>query len=106
MQASSAPPIFRAEVRLLSQMSLVAFSAGGLNQFDSMPAHWLYFETQRDILRSRVIAEQVVDRLRLAVAKPRASQPSSEAETAKPTASSRILSSYKLRFIGVPARLA
>ncbi len=83
MQASSAPPIFRAEVRLLSQMNLAAFSAGGLNQFDSVPAHWLYFETQRDILRSRVIAEQVVDRLQLAVAKPRRSQPSSENETSK-----------------------
>ena len=89
MMANSAPPIFRAEVRLLSQMNMAAFSAGGFNQFDSMPAHWLYFETQRDILRSRTIAEQVVDRLQLASAQPSAPPPSSgaalsETETSSP----------------------
>jgi succinoglycan biosynthesis transport protein ExoP len=65
MSALSAPPVYRGETRLLSQAS-AAGAVTGSPQFDPMPLHWLYFETQRNIIRSRSIAERVVDQLGLA----------------------------------------
>jgi polysaccharide biosynthesis transport protein len=72
MSAMSAPPVYRAEGRLLAQLS-VSNMSGGMSQFDPIPIHWLYFETQRDILGSRAVAEKVVDRLGLAEPSPKKS---------------------------------
>ena len=58
-------------------MNTAAFSAGGPISSDSMPAHWLYFETQRDDPEQD--HEQVADRLQLASAQPSAPPPSSGA---------------------------
>ncbi|MFT5173115.1 MAG: succinoglycan biosynthesis transport protein ExoP [Gammaproteobacteria bacterium] len=61
LNAISATPIYRAETRLLVRLGQQGIS--GAPQFDSAPLHWLYFETQTDIIRSRAVALLAVDKL-------------------------------------------
>ena len=61
VNALSATSIYRAETRLLIRFNQPNIS--NLQQFEATPLHWLYFETQADIIRSRAVAERVVDRL-------------------------------------------
>ena len=61
LNAISALPIYQAEARLLVRMGQQGIS--GAAQFDSAPMHWLYFETQTDIIRSRAVALLAADKL-------------------------------------------
>ena len=61
LNATSATPIYRAETRLLARLGQQGIS--GAPQFDSAPLHWLYFETQTDIIRSRAVALLAADKL-------------------------------------------
>lgn len=61
VNALSAISIYRAETRLLIKFNQPNIS--NLQQFEPTPLHWLFFETQADIIRSRAVAELVVDRL-------------------------------------------
>jgi capsular exopolysaccharide synthesis family protein len=59
--AVSATSIYRAQARLLVKFNLPNIS--NLQQFESTPMHWLFFETQADIIKSRAVAERVVERV-------------------------------------------
>ena len=61
--AASAPSVYRADARLLAQIN--AASVAGLTQFEPVPFHWLFFETQSDIILSRAVAASVVRQLEL-----------------------------------------
>ena len=61
LSAMRAVPLYRADARLLVRYAQPNVS--GLQQFDSTPMYWMFYETQVDILRSRAVAERVVDRL-------------------------------------------
>ena len=59
--AISATSIYRAEARLLVKFNMPNISS--VQQFEPTPMHWLFFETQADIIKSRAVAERAVDRL-------------------------------------------
>jgi len=83
LNALSTVPVYRAEVRLLVRMGPPATAAMG--QFDSAPLHWLFYQTQADIITSRAVAERVVDKLEAgtpAQATPVAEAPVAEAPAA------------------------
>jgi succinoglycan biosynthesis transport protein ExoP len=61
LNALSATSLFRAHARLLVKFDQPYISS--LQQFESTPMHWLYFETQSDIIKSRAVAERVVEQL-------------------------------------------
>lgn len=61
LNALSATSIYRAQARLLVKFDQPYISS--LQQFESTPMHWLYFETQSDIIKSRAVAERVVEHL-------------------------------------------
>lgn len=61
--AISATSIYRAQTRLLVKFDQPNISS--VQQFDPMPMHWLYFETQADIIKSRAVAERVIGLLGL-----------------------------------------
>ena len=63
LNALSATPIYRAEAKMLVKVN--QRNIGNVNQFESAPMQWLFYETQGDIIRSRLIAEKVVDLLNL-----------------------------------------
>ncbi len=63
MNALAAVPVYRAEAKLLIKVNQP--NIGNVYQFESPPMQWLFYETQGDIIRSRVIAEKVVDLLNL-----------------------------------------
>lgn len=58
-----ATSIYKAEARLLVEFSRPNIAS--MQQFDPMPMHWLFFETQADIIKSRSVAERVVGELGL-----------------------------------------
>lgn len=62
-EASSMPSIYRAEAKLL--VSFNQPSVAGVQQVEATPLYWHFYETQSDIIRSRVVAQGVVDRLGL-----------------------------------------
>lgn len=62
--ALSATSVYQAHARLLIRYNQPNISS--VQQFESTPLHWLYFETQSDIIKSRAVAERVVDRPDLA----------------------------------------
>lgn len=64
LNALSATSIYQAHARLLVKFNQPNIS--NVQQFESTPLHWLYFETQSDIIKSRAVAERVVDRPELA----------------------------------------
>ena len=64
LNALSATSLYQARARLLVKFNQPNIS--NLQQFESTPLHWLYFETQSDIIRSRAVAERVVERLKKA----------------------------------------
>ena len=81
LSALRAVPAYQADARLLVRFNQPNVS--GFQQFDASPMYWMFYETQVDILRSRSIAERVVDRLDLvrgAQVAP-AAAPQSEAES-------------------------
>ncbi len=81
LNALSAVPVYRAEARLLVKVGQPSLTTMG--QFDSAPMHWLYFKTQSDIIRSRAVAERVVDKIdATAPARPVAATSPSDEETA------------------------
>ena len=62
-KAASIAPVYLAEARML-----VAFhqpSIAGVQQVEGTPLYWHFYETQSDVLRSRVVAEGVVRKLGL-----------------------------------------
>jgi polysaccharide biosynthesis transport protein len=61
LNALSATSIYRAHARMLVKFDQPYISS--LQQFESTPMHWLYFETQSDIIKSRAVAERVVEYL-------------------------------------------
>lgn len=63
LNALSAPSLYRAEARLLVKFNEPSIS--NLQQFEPTPMHWLFFETQSDIIKSRAVAERVVENLSL-----------------------------------------
>jgi succinoglycan biosynthesis transport protein ExoP len=81
MNAISTVPVFRAETRLLVQLAQPGVS--GAPQFDRAPAHWLYFETQIDILRSRAVALLAADKLAVEQKTSASGQPSPGALTSE-----------------------
>ncbi len=63
LYGNSLQPIFQAETRILVEYdrpSIVDF-----RQFEAAPSHWLFYQTQMDIITSRAIAELTVDELGL-----------------------------------------
>lgn len=64
LSALSATSLYRADSRLLVEYNQLNFAR--MQQFESMPLHWLFYQTQADIILSRAIAERVADRLGLA----------------------------------------
>ena len=63
--ALSATSLYQAHTRLLVKFNQPNIS--NVQQFEATPIHWLFFETQGDIIRSRAVAERVVERLGLDV---------------------------------------
>jgi capsular exopolysaccharide synthesis family protein len=61
--ALSATSLYQAHARLLVEFNQPNISS--VQQFEAMPLHWLYFQTQGDIIMSRAVAERVVQRLGL-----------------------------------------
>ena len=65
LSALSATSLYRANTRLLVEFNQPNIAR--MQQFESMPMHWLFYQTQADIILSRAIADRVADRLGLAV---------------------------------------
>ncbi len=63
LNALSSVPVYRAEAKML--VKVYQPNIGNVNQFESAPMQWLFYETQGDIIRSRIVAEKVVDLLDL-----------------------------------------
>jgi len=63
LSALSATSLYKAHARLLIDYGQPNISS--VHQFEAMPLHWLYFQTQGDIITSRAVAERVVKRLGL-----------------------------------------
>ena len=61
LNALSATSLYQAHARLLVKFNQPNIS--NVQQFEAMPLHWLFFETQGDIIKSRAVAERVVTRL-------------------------------------------
>lgn len=76
LSALRAVPLYQSDTRLLIRATQPNVS--GFQQFDASPMYWMFYETQVDILRSRAVAERVVDRL------PSPSVPSSAGAAAEP----------------------
>ena len=63
LNALSTTSIYRAQARLLVNFNEPNIS--NLQQFEPTPMHWLFFETQADIIKSHAVAGLVVERLEL-----------------------------------------
>jgi succinoglycan biosynthesis transport protein ExoP len=63
LNALSATSIYQAQARLLVKFN--APNISNLQQFEPTPMHWLFFETQSDIIKSHAVAERVVEKLAL-----------------------------------------
>ncbi|MDX2315009.1 MAG: Wzz/FepE/Etk N-terminal domain-containing protein, partial [Gammaproteobacteria bacterium] len=63
LNALSATSIYQAQARLLVKFN--APNISNLQQFEPAPMHWLFFETQSDIIKSHAVAERVVEKLAL-----------------------------------------
>lgn len=63
INAASATSIYQAHTRLLVKFNQPNISS--VQQFEPLPLHWLFFQTQADIIQSRAVAERVVEKLRL-----------------------------------------
>ncbi len=61
--AMKAVPIYRAETRILVKYNQP--NLANVQQFESTPLYWYFYETQIDIIRSRSVAARVVDKLDL-----------------------------------------
>jgi capsular exopolysaccharide synthesis family protein len=61
--ALSATSIYQARARLWVIVNQPNMSV--VNQFEAAPLYWLYFQTQSEIIKSRAVAELVVERLGL-----------------------------------------
>lgn len=61
--ALSTTSIYQAHARLW--ISANRPQIGGVNDFEAAPLHWLFFQTQSDIIQSQAVAELVVERLEL-----------------------------------------
>lgn len=61
--ALSSTSLYQANARLWVILNQPKISLS--QQFDITPLHWLYFQTQSDIIQSRAVAERVVERLGL-----------------------------------------
>jgi capsular exopolysaccharide synthesis family protein len=61
--ALSATSIYQAHARLWVTVNQPNISV--VNQFEAAPLYWLYFQTQSEIIKSRAVAELVVERLDL-----------------------------------------
>ena len=63
LNALSEPSIYRATARLWIKYNQPNVSA--VQMFEAAPMHWLFFQTQSDIIKSHAVAERVVARLDL-----------------------------------------
>jgi capsular exopolysaccharide synthesis family protein len=63
LNALSATSIYRAHARLWIKVNQPNISS--VQYFEAVPMHWLFFQTQADIVQSHAVAERVVDRLGL-----------------------------------------
>ena len=63
LNALSATSMYQAKVRLWIKYNQPNISA--VQFFEAAPMHWLFFQTQADIVQSHAVAERVVDRLGL-----------------------------------------
>jgi len=63
LNALSATSLYQAHTRLLVKFNQPNIS--NVQQFEATPLHWLFFETQGDIIKSRAVAERVVEKLGL-----------------------------------------
>lgn len=63
LNALSVPSVYRATARLWIKYNQPNISAVQL--FEATPMHWLFFQTQSDIIKSHAVAERVVSRLGL-----------------------------------------
>ena len=70
IKAVSAISIYQAHARLLVKYNQPSIS--NVQQFEPMPLHWLFFQTQADIIQSRAVAERVARRMKLDVPVPAA----------------------------------
>ncbi len=84
MAALKAVPVYRAETRILVKYNQP--NLANVQQFESTPLYWYFYETQIDIIRSRSVAARVVDNLGLdkAVASTSAQDKSSNNGNAAP----------------------
>jgi len=79
LNALSATSLYQAHARLLVKFNQPNIS--NIQQFEATPLHWLFFETQGDIIKSRAVAERVVEKLGLNTGTPSVS----ENEATRPT---------------------
>ena len=63
LNALSATSIYQANARLWIRYNQPNVSK--VQQFEAAPLHWLFFQTQSDIIKSHAVAERVVERLGL-----------------------------------------
>lgn len=63
LAAMKAVPVYRAETRILVKYNQP--NLANVQQFESTPLYWYFYETQIDIIRSRSVAARVVDKLEL-----------------------------------------
>jgi capsular exopolysaccharide synthesis family protein len=84
LAAMKAVPLYRAETRILVKYNQP--NLANVQQFESTPLYWYFYETQIDIIRSRSVAARVVDKLGLDTSVPSAAaqDESSNNESAAP----------------------
>ena len=61
LAAMKSVPVYRAETRILVQYNQPNLS--NIQQFESAPLYWSFYETQIDIIKSRAVAEMAAEKL-------------------------------------------
>lgn len=61
LSAAKSVPMYKAEMRLLVKYNQPTMP--DVQQFESSPLYWYFYETQIDIIKSRAVAERLADRL-------------------------------------------
>jgi succinoglycan biosynthesis transport protein ExoP len=81
--ALSSTSVYQANTRLWVILNQPKISLS--QQFDVTPLHWLYFQTQSDIIKSRAVAERVVERLGLYPPRQKDEAPAADRSSVKNT---------------------
>ena len=101
LNAVSAISLYQANARLLVKYNQPSIS--NVQQFEPMPLHWLFFQTQADIIQSRAVAERVVRKLGLDAPAPQ--DPETASKSSPPSLGARMRSWIAEAATWLPAEL-